>query len=542
MFIQPMRRLFLSVVALTVATVTIAQPATKSPEYTNGQRIDEILTYIDKLYVDEVKDNELMDAAIVAMLEKLDPHSTYISKEEVDDANTRIEGNFIGIGIRFQILKDTLIVVETIAGGPSEKLGIRAGDKIVTIEGQNVAGIGLKNSDVRAKLLGELGTKVRVDILRKGTKKAQNYVITRDRVPVNSVDCAYMVSPGIGYIKLNSFSRSSHDEITKGIKKLKDQGMESLILDLQGNGGGLLSQAQMLGDEFLSGDKLIVYSEGRAYPRQDLRANPRTTGTWEKGKLIVLTDENSASASEILAGSIQDWDRGLIVGRRSYGKGLVQRPIDLTDGSQMRLTIARYFTPSGRFIQKPYDDLEAYHNDYMRRFMSGEMIHADSIKLPDSLKFETKLMKRAVYGGGGIMPDVFVPLDTTEITDLYRDAASAGAFNSFSLDYVQNHRDELNKKFETLPQFIAGFSCDKALMDKFFAHVKESDPEFTFNDEEYKTSKEIMTLRLKANIAQDLFGTEAFYEIYNVKNEILQEAIQIIKNDRYNDMNLAKTN
>lgn len=537
-----MKRLFLSVVAITVATVTFAQPATKSPEYTNGQRIDEILTYIDRLYVDEVQDKELMDAAIVAMLEKLDPHSTYISKEEVDDANTRIEGNFIGIGIRFQILKDTLIVVETISGGPSEKLGIRAGDKIIGIEGQNVAGIGLKNSQVREKLLGELGTKVRVDILRKGSKKAQNYVITRDRVPVNSVDCSYMVAPGIGYIKLNSFSRSSHDEITKGIKKLKEQGMESLILDLQGNGGGLLNQAQMLGDEFLSGDKLIVYSEGRAYPRQELRANVKTTGSWEKGKLIVLTDENSASASEILAGSIQDWDRGLIVGRRSYGKGLVQRPIDLTDGSQMRLTIARYFTPSGRFIQKPYDDLEAYHNDYMRRFMNGEMIHADSIKLPDSLKFETKLMKRPVYGGGGIMPDVFVPLDTTEITDVYRDAANTGAFNSFALEYVQNHRDELNKKYETLPAFISNFNVDKALMDKFFAHVKEADSEFTFNDDQYKISKDIMTLRLKANIAQDLFGTEAFYEIYNVKNEILQEAIKIIKNDRYNDMNLAKTN
>ena len=287
--------------------------------------------------------------------------------------------------------------------------------------------------------------------------------------------------------------------------------------------------------------KLIVYSEGRAYPRQDLKANPKSVGTWEKGRLIVLTDENSASASEILAGAIQDWDRGLIVGRRSYGKGLVQRPIDLTDGSQMRLTIARYFTPSGRFIQKSYEDLEAYRNDYMTRFMNGEMSHLDSIKLPDSLKFETKLTKRPVYGGGGIMPDVFVPIDTSEITDVYRDAASTGAFNSFSLTYVEDHRDELNKKYENLDDFINGFNCDKAIMDEFFAHVKKEDPEFKFVEDQYKTSASIMTLRLKANIAQDLFGTEAFYEIYNVKNEILQKAIELIQNNSYDGMNLAKT-
>jgi carboxyl-terminal processing protease len=351
-----------------------------------------------------------------------------------------------------------------------------------------------------------------------------------------------MVAPGIGYIKLNSFSRSSHTEITKSIKELKAEGMESLILDLQGNGGGLLDQARQLGDEFLSGDKLIVYSEGRATPRQDLKADPRKTGSWETGSLIVLTDENSASASEILAGSIQDWDRGLVVGRRSYGKGLVQRPIDLTDGSQMRLTIARYFTPSGRFIQKSYEDRDAYKNDYMRRFMNGEMSHLDSIKLPDSLKFETMLTKRPVYGGGGIMPDVFVPIDTSEITDVYRDAASTGAFSTFSLTYVDDNRDELNKKYEQLDDFIKGFTVDKALMDKFFAYVKKEDPGFKFNEEQYNISKDIMTLRLKASIAQDLFGSEAFYEIYNVKNEILQQAVTLLQNRVYETMNLAKTN
>ncbi|MDR0802782.1 S41 family peptidase [Fluviicola sp.] len=507
----------------------------KSP--TSGQRLDEIFMYVDKLYVDPVDDKKLMDAAIVGMLEKLDPHTVYIPKEEVEAANVAIDGSFVGIGVRFQILKDTLMVVETIAGGPSEKLGIRAGDKIVTIDGQNVAGIGLKNNQVREKLLGEAGTKVHVDILRKAQKKPVSYVITRDKVPVNSVDCAYMVNPKIGYLKLTSFSRSSYEEIKKGVEKLKSQGMESLILDLQGNGGGLLYAAQQIADEFLSDNKLIVYSEGRAQPRQDLNAGRK--GSWEQGKMIVLIDDNSASASEILSGAIQDWDRGLVVGRRSYGKGLVQRPIDLSDGSQMRLTIARYFTPSGRFIQRPYDDISEYKNEYMRRFMHGEFTHIDSIKLPDSLKFETRITKRPVYGGGGIMPDFFVPIDTSEITDLYRKTIQNGSFNNFPLSYVDKNRDELNKKYETVDQFIANFTADKKLMDEFFAYNKKENKDFEFKEEQYKISKNLMELRLKATIANDLFGIEAFYKIYNQKNEILQKAIQLLESHEYDKQKLA---
>lgn len=534
-----MKRLFFFGWLLTLPILTQAQQRPAQPTtFTQGDRIDEILTYINKMYVDDVKEKELMDAAIVAMLEKLDPHSTYISKEEVDDANQSINGSFVGIGIRFQILKDTLMVVETIPGGPSEKLGIRAGDKILNIDGQSVAGVGLKNSQVREKLMGDLGTKVRVDIQRKQVNKPINFVITRDKVPVNSVDCAYMVSPKIGYIKLNSFSRSSHEEITKGIKKLKDQGMENLILDLQGNGGGLLYAAQLIADEFLSDNKLIVYSEGRAQPRQDL--NARTKGSWESGKLILLTDENSASASEILSGAVQDWDRGLIVGRRSYGKGLVQRPIDLSDGSQIRLTIARYFTPSGRFIQKPYDDLEAYRNDYMRRFMHGEMTHLDSIKLPDSLKFETRITKRPVYGGGGIMPDFFVPIDTSEFTDYYRDIASSGAFNAFALTYVDGKRDALNKQFEDSKSFVREFAVTEDLFTEFLAYVEKEHKDIKRNDEQLKISKADMQLRLKAMIGQDLFGTETFYEIYNVKNEVLQRAIELLQSNEYEKQKLAK--
>jgi carboxyl-terminal processing protease len=527
----------LSIVFCLISWSMMAQKAPTGTPFTNGDRIDELLTYINKLYVDDVNEKELMDAAIVGMLEKLDPHSVYISKDEVEESNQRIEGNFVGIGIRFQLLKDTLMVVETIPGGPSEKLGIRAGDKIVTIDGVNVAGIGLKTTDVRSKLMGDLGTKVRVDILRKSVRKPLNFVITRDRIPVNSVDCAYMVAPGIGYIKLNAFSRTSHEELTKGLKKLKAEGMQSLILDLQGNGGGLLYAAQLIADEFLSDDKLIVYSVGRAQPRQDL--NAKYHGAWEIGKLIVLTDESSASASEILSGAIQDWDRGLIVGRRSYGKGLVQRPIDLTDGSQIRLTIARYYTPSGRFIQKPYDDLEAYKDDYMRRFMNGEMTHVDSIKLPDSLKFETRITHRAVYGGGGIMPDYFVPLDTTGVNDFYRDIAGTGAFNTFSLTYVDEHRDALNQQYETAQSFKSNFVVTKKIMDAFFAYVFKENKDLKMDEKAYKESQALMELRLKATIAQDLFGTEIFYEIYNVSNEILQRAIQILQSEEYGKIKLA---
>ncbi len=333
------------------------------------QKFDEILTYVNKMYVDDVDDKALTDAAIIAMLEKLDPHSTYISKDEVDEANQSINGSFVGIGIRFQIHKDTLMVVATIPGGPSEKLGILPGDKITKIENENVAGIGLKNSQVREKLMGELGTKVKIEITRKNGKKPLDFVIIRDNIPINSVDAYYMVDDKIGYIKLNSFSRSTVEEVQDAMRDLKSKGMENLIFDLQGNGGGLLYAAHQLADEFLSGDKLIVYSEGRAQPRSDLKAGRK--GAWENGQLIILTDEYSASASEILSGAIQDWDRGLVVGRRSYGKGLVQRPIDLTDGSQIRLTIARYYTPSGRFIQKPYDDPEAYDKDLTQRYLNG---------------------------------------------------------------------------------------------------------------------------------------------------------------------------
>lgn len=502
------------------------------------QKFEEVLTYVSKLYVDDVNSEALTDAAIIGLLEKLDPHSTFISKEEVNDANERINGNFVGIGIRFQILKDTLMVVATIPGGPSEKLGLLPGDKIMKIENESVAGIGLKNSQVREKLLGDKGTKVKVEVKRKKSSKPIDFVITRDLIPVNSVDAAYMINEHTGYIKLNSFSRSSLDEVQDGIKKLKKEGMDNLIFDLQGNGGGLLYTAKYLADEFLSGDKLIVYSEGRAQPRSDLRSG--LSGLWESGKLVLLTDEYSASASEILSGAVQDWDRGLIVGRRTYGKGLVQRPIDLTDGSQMRLTIARYFTPSGRFIQKSYEDKDAYRSDLLDRYEHGEFMHQDSIKLPDSLMFETMISKRPVYGGGGIMPDVFVPLDTTEVTDYYSDLIRSGHVNAYALSYINDNRENMLSSYPEFKNFRDDFTVDQKFMDSFFEYIEEedADEELEFNEEQYKISENLMKLRMKAILARNLWGYSEFYQIYNETNEILQKAIEVIESDIYDQAGL----
>ncbi|MBI2258772.1 MAG: S41 family peptidase [Flavobacteriia bacterium] len=509
---------------------------TQSKTSPNELKLLEVYSHIDKSYVDSVNHNQIADAAIIAMLEKLDPHSTYIPKDEVDDANEKINGSFVGVGIRFQILKDTIVVVQTIAGGPSEKLGILSGDKIINIEKKKVAGIGIKNSQVREKLLGELGTKVEIEILRKGEKKLLDYTITRDKIPIFSVDSYYMINDQTGYIKLSSFSKTSTEEIQKGIKDLKSQGMKNLIFDLQDNGGGLLYTARSVADEFLSDNKLVVYSEGRSQPRSDL--NSGTKGNWEEGKLIVLINEHSASASEIVSGALQDWDRALIIGRRSFGKGLVQRPINLNDGSQIRLTIARYYTPSGRFIQKPYDDKDSYKNDYYERYLNGELSNQDSIKFNDSLRHFTKLNKRIVYGGGGIMPDVFVPLDTNKMTEFYRKLVRGGYFNSFGLTYVQKNRTQLKKNYQDFVSYKNNFSVSNELIEDFFQFVQKEDKEITINKEEYQKNKKSIDLRLKAMIAQDIWGISEFYQLFNEENDILQKAIKTIESSEFDKFQL----
>lgn len=507
-------------------------------EISTSQKFDEVMDNIQRYYVDPVNGKSLTESAIIAMLEKLDPHSTYIPAEELNEAQMSINGSFVGIGVRFQIVKDTVNVVATIPGGPSEKLGVQAGDKIISVNESSIAGIGIKNNDVRTKLMGDLGTKVKIEVKRKNAPKNLEFTITRDKIPVYSVDAHYMIDKEIGYIKLNSFSRTTVEEVQTALTELKAKGMKTLIFDLQGNGGGLLDAAHKLADEFLSGDKLIVYSEGRAQPRSNLKAGKK--GQFEEGKLVILTDEYSASASEILSGSIQDWDRGIIVGRRTFGKGLVQRPMPLSDGSEIRLTIARYFTPTGRFIQKPYDDPEAYKKDLTQRFLNGEFVHSDSIKMPDSLKFKTLKTKRLVYGGGGIMPDFFVPLDTSETSDYFSKLVQGGHLNTYPFQYVNENRSNLKKDYASFDEFNKNFIMDDNFMKAFFEYVKREDPKLEYNDQDYQTSKKLIMLRLKANIAQDLWGTKELFQVYNESNEILQRAIQILKNKEYETVKLEK--
>jgi carboxyl-terminal processing protease len=526
----------ISLISIIVCCSFILNAQYDPQNVSTSYKFQEIIQHIERNYVDPVNAKKLTETAIVAMLEELDPHSTYIPAEEAQEAQSQINGSFVGIGIRFQIVKDTLMVVATIPGGPSEKLGLLAGDQIVAVDGSSIAGIGLKNNEVRTKLMGELGSKVQVKVLRKKHDEL-SFSITRDKIPIFSVDAAYMIDKEIGYIKLNSFSRTTVEEIQTALKDLKSKGMKNLIFDLQGNGGGLLDAARGVADEFISGNKLLVYSIGRAQPRSNLTASKK--GLWEEGGLIVLTDEYTASASEIVSGAIQDWDRGLVVGRRTFGKGLVQRPTPLADGSELRLTIARYFTPTGRFIQKPYQDVETYRKDLTQRYLNGEFQHADSIKLPDSLKFYTLSKNRLVYGGGGIMPDVFVALDTTDITDYYSNLIRGGHVNSYSLEFVNANREQLRKKYPDIKKFIADFTMDQVRMDDFFAYVSKEDPKLTFDQQAYEVSGKAIRIRIKSNIAQDLFGYSESYQIFNELNEVVQKATSLFKDNAYTAFDLA---
>ena len=493
-------------------------------------KFEQVINKIEGLYVDSVDGEDLTEAAIIALLEKLDPHSTYMPKKAASNARSQIDGSFVGVGIRFNIIKDTILVVNTISGGPSEKLGILPGDKIIEVDNEIVAGIGIKNSGVRSRLLGEKDSKVLVSVKRGQSKNLIKFNIKRDKIPIYSVDASYMLDNKIGYIKLNSFSRTTTREMRAAITKLKRQGMKKLILDLQDNGGGLLSVAQQLADEFLSEDKLIVYSKGRTQPRQNLRANNK--GLWEKGELVILVNEYTASASEIVSGAVQDWDRGIIVGRRTFGKGLVQRPIRLVDGSEMRLTIARYYTPTGRFIQKPYDDLKSYKNDISQRFLNGELMHQDSVKLPDSLKFKTLVKEREVYSGGGIMPDYFVAIDTSDISTYYKQVNRGGHLNGFALKYANSNRAQIKETYPKFSDFNDNFTIDKVIMDDFVRYVSKEDSTIILNKKEFEISKKLIELRLKANIALNIWEYAQFYEVFNNRNEELQKALELLNSGK----------
>ncbi len=493
-----------------------------------------LLRILDNYYVDTVNIDKLTEDAIVQVLSELDPHSVYISKEEVEKMNEPLEGNFEGIGITFNIFKDTLLVNTTIAGGPSEKVGLRPGDRIIEVDHKNIAGIGLKNSDVFDLLRGRKDTKVELKVLRRHTPEMLDFTITRDKIPIYSLDASYMIDESTGFIKLNKFSATTTEEFETAMEGLKKQNIKNLILDLRGNGGGYLKTAIEISDEFLKDNQLVVYTEGLNDPKKEYKAT--AAGEFEKGNLVILIDESTASASEIVTGAVQDWDRGIVIGRRSFGKGLVQRPLFLTDGSMVRLTTAHYYTPSGRCIQKPYDEgLEEYRKDYQNRLKSGEMFNADSIVFADSLKYKTLLNSRNVYGGGGIMPDIFVPLDTSQYYRYINRLRGKNVILDYALGYLDNNRDELKSKYSDFDKFDKRFEVSDATLDEIIASGEKEGIE---KDEEgLKFAMNDIKKEIKAIIARDLFTRDDFYKIYYQDDETILDALKVIKNQKeYNNL------
>lgn len=512
---------------LLLHNFVVAQGVTKTDPKETSQKLAATLFYIENFYVDTTQPAKLVETAIVSMLKELDPHSAYISKEELDAANEPLEGSFEGIGVTFQLSKDTILVVSPVPGGPSEKLGIQSGDKIIKINDEEAFGSKVNNKWVMDRLRGKKGSIVNVDIYRSGRKELIPFAIVRDKIPINSIDATFMLPGKTGYIKLNRFSKTSMEEFYTSMEQLKKEGMENLILDLRGNSGGFLNTAVELSDEFLDANKMIVYTEGINSPRQEYKSTSK--GMFEKGKLIVLINEGSASASEIVSGAVQDWDRGLIIGRRSFGKGLVQRPFNLPDGSIIRLTNARYYTPTGRSIQRPYTEgVEKYYKDLYERHERGEFVHADSIHFPDSLKYTTP-GKRIVYGGGGIMPDVFIAWDSTQFTDYYSNLIRKGVFNRFTLEYANSKRAELLKTYPKPADFKAKFEISDKMMEAFKALGTAEDVKW--NEEEYKRSKPLIEYQVKALIARNLWDMNAYYEIVSDYDETLLRALQILNKE-----------
>lgn len=489
-------------------------------------KLDFILNLIESDYVDTVSKDKLIEKTIPLLLEQLDPHSVYIPAKDLQVVSEPLEGNFEGIGVQFNILNDTVLVINTISGGPAEKVGVLAGDKIVTINDSIFSGTNINNEMVIKKLKGERGTTVKIGVARTGYSELLNFEITRDKIPIYSVDVSYMIDKNIGYIKISTFARTTYDEFVQALNKLKKQGMQQLILDLRSNGGGYLDAAIKISDEFLDEDELIVYTEGKARPRADYKATAE--GLFKKGELVVLIDSWSASASEIVSGAVQDNDRGLIIGRRSYGKGLVQEPTFFRDGSAMRLTIARYYTPTGRSIQKSYNHgLKDYEMDLMNRYEHGEFENADSTHFTDTVKYLTKGGK-VLYGGGGIMPDVFVPIDTTSYNKFYTEVSRKAMIYNFALSYTNQHREELTK----LKSYheIVNHLQNKNILGSFLKKVRKDG--INPGSRELQQSEVLIKTYLYAYICRNILDNEGYYPVIKDIDDVLQEAIDVLHKER----------
>mgnify|MGYP002855074140 CR=1 FL=1 len=517
-----MKKIFVSI-ALTLA---VALSAAAQPITTNMQKLLNTLYAVQEFYVDSVDDNKLTEDAIRGMLEGLDPHSAYTDAKETKEMEEPLQGEFSGIGIQFNMKQDTLYVIQTIAGGPCEKAGIIAGDRIIAVNDTTIAGKKLKNTDITKRLRGKKGTRVNLLVKRIGTPEPIAFRITRDNIPLYSVDASYMLDDRTGYIRIARFGQKTHSEMMDALKKLTKQGMKQLVMDLTDNGGGYLNAAIEMCNEFLDRNQLIVYTEGANVPRSE--ANALGNGSYKNLPMVVLVNQFSASASEIFSGAMQDWDRAVVVGRRTFGKGLVQRPFHFEDGSMIRLTVARYHTPSGRCIQKEYTrgDKKAYDEDLIDRERAGEYYHLDSIQFNDSLIYHTLVNARTIYGGGGIMPDVFVPNDTSEYSTYYRDLTAKGVINQWVISYVDRHRNAIKNKYPTVASFDSGFTLTEDDMQAFIAAGERDSVHY--DEAKYRTSEQLIKTIIKGLIARDVYSDPSAYTvIYNHRNRDLQAAMQV---------------
>ncbi len=524
-----MKRKTTGKIFLVLSLILISLSASSQMLNEGTFKIGRTFQLIDNFYVDSTDLDKLTEKAIVEILKSLDPHSTYISAKDVKDMNEPLNGNFEGIGVQFNLLRDSIIIIEPISGGPSEKVGIRAGDRILTINKEKVTGINISTSGVRSRLMGAKGTQVLVTVFRKGVKDILDFTIIRDKIPINSLDASYMLDKETGYVKLNKFAATTEKEFSEAVDSLKKKNMKNLILDLRQNGGGYMLAATALADKFFSDKKLLVYLSGRKTPRQDYKSVGN--GSLSSSRLIILTDEGSASASEILAGAIQDWDRGIIMGRRTFGKGLVQNGFYLTDGSMIRLTIARYYTPTGRSIQRSYKDgYDKYMENFMVRHTDGELMSADSIRLPDSLKYTTLVNKRKVYGAGGIMPDVFVSADTAYNTVYFNKLYAKNVLNSFTLEYYDKNRVKLNQQYKSFDDFKSNFQFSPDDIKTFIA--KGESEGVKYNDEQYNKSKDEILLILKGLVATNIWKISEYFQIINQNDKVIDKALKTISDKK----------